>query len=336
MIGIGVVGYGYWGPNLVRNFFATKGAKVTVVCDLFQNRLNIVENSYPGIKVCNNVEDLLNDRSVDAVCIATPVSSHFEIAQKALNAGKHVLVEKPMTSTVEQAEVLLELASKRNLTLMVDHTFLFMGAVQKIKSVIESGELGDVYYYDSTRINLGLFQNDVNVIWDLAVHDLSLIEFLFPYKPVAVSATGISHLGGNIENIAYLTYFFQENAIAHINVNWLSPVKLRQTLIGGSKKMILFDDLHQSEKIRIYDRGISLVSDPERRYKFMVDYRTGDMCAPCYDRKEALLVEAEHFVNCINENLQPVTDGLMGLRIVKALAAANQSLKNQGQLVKFG
>lgn len=335
MIGIGIIGYGYWGPNLVRNFFQTKGAKVQTVCDQRLDRLDLIASRYPSVRLCRDAQQLINDPSVDAVCIATPVSSHFDLALAALRAGKHVLVEKPMTSNVTQASILIEEASKRNLVLMVDHTFIYMGAVRRIKEIIGNGDLGDVYYYDSTRINLGLFQQDVNVIWDLAVHDLSIMDYLLKCKPRAVSATGLSHVSGQPENVAFLTFFFESNVIAHVNVNWLSPVKLRQTLIGGSKKMIVFDDLHSSEKIRVYDRGITLNSNEENVYQTMVGYRTGDMWAPRYTQTEALQEEAAHFIGCIERNEKPITDGEMGLRVVSALEAADQSLRTNGKMVEL-
>ena len=335
MIGVGVIGYGYWGPNLVRNFYQTKGAKVQTICDQKIDRLDLVASRYPAVRLCSDAQQLINDPSVDAVCIATPVSSHFDLALAALRAGKHVLVEKPMTANVTQASILIEEALKRNLVLMVDHTFIYMGAVRRIKEIIDNDGLGEVYYYDSTRINLGLFQQDVNVIWDLAVHDLSIMDYLLKCKPRAVSATGLSHVKGQPENMAFLTFFFECNVIAHINVNWLSPVKLRQTLIGGSKKMIVFDDLHSSEKIRVYDRGITFNSADENVYQTMVGYRTGDMWAPSYIQTEALQEEAAHFVACIEGKEKPVTDGEMGLRVVSALEAADQSLRTQGQMVEL-
>lgn len=335
MIGVGVIGYGYWGPNLVRNFFQSKGAEVKCVCDQKADRLELISARYPSVRLCNNAEDLINDNAVDAVCIATPVLSHFDLALAALRAGKHVLVEKPMTTSASQASILIEEAERRNLVLMVDHTFVYMGAVRRIKEIIESNELGDIYYYDSTRINLGLFQQDVNVVWDLAVHDLSIMDYLLPQKPQGVSATGLSHVSGQPENMAFLTFFFDSNIIAHVNVNWLSPVKLRQTLIGGSKKMIVFDDLHSSEKIRVYNRGITVNNAVENIYQTMVGYRTGDMWAPCYSQVEALQEEALHFIQCIENKERPLTDGEMGLRVVKALEAADQSLRNNGQLIRF-
>lgn len=335
MISLGVIGYGYWGPNLVRNFSEITGSRVVFVSDLSSDRLGLVGARYPRIRTSVNYLDLINNPDVDAVVIATPVSSHFEIAQKALLAGKHVLVEKPMTATAEQGQILIDIALKKNLILMVDHTFVYMGAIRKIKSLIQSGDLGDILYFDSTRVNLGLFQHDVSVVWDLAVHDLSILDYLLGSQPVAVSSTGASHVRGRPENLAYMTYFFDSPLIAHINVNWLSPVKLRSMLIGGDKKMLFFDDLQPSEKIRVYDSGILVESEPEVIYQTLIKYRTGDMFAPKFDTTEALKVEALHFIDCIEHTRVPDTNGEVGLRIVKSLEAATKSLNSQGSLVKI-
>jgi predicted dehydrogenase len=273
--------------------------------------------------------------SIDAVVIATPVFTHFDLALAALQAGKHVMVEKPMTTSSEQALRLIEEAATRKLVLMVDHTFVYTGAVRKMHDLIASNELGEIYYFDSVRVNLGLFQNDVNVIWDLAVHDLSILNYVLPSQPYAVSATGISHIPGGTENIAYMTLFFANNLIAHVNVNWLAPVKVRRTLIGGSQRMIVYDDLEPSEKIKIYDKGITLNNNSESMYKMLVGYRTGDMWSPKLDMTEALHTEGLHFINCIQQGERPITDGQAGLRVVRILEAATQSMKKQGQLVEL-
>jgi len=335
MIRVGVIGYGYWGPNLVRNFSEIEGSRVVAVSDSRSERLDALRKRYAAIKATTDYSVLIRDPSIDAIAVATPVSSHYALSIEALKAGKHVLVEKPITATSEQAVILIEEAEKRGLVLMVDHTFVYMGAVDKIKELVESKVLGEIYYYDSVRVNLGLFQSDVNVIWDLAVHDLSIMDYVLNIHPSAVSATGVSHVQNSPENIAYLTLFFESNLIAHINVNWLSPVKLRQTLIGGSKKMVVFNDLHASEKIRIYDKGIRVNEGPEGVYNMLVSYRTGDMWAPQYDRTEALRVEAKHFIECIGKGKHPVTDGKMRLRIVEILEAATSSVKERGRLVNL-
>lgn len=333
MIGIGVIGYGYWGPNLVRNFAEAEGARVIGVSDLRQERLRVAQTRYPGIKVTSDHEELLGDPQVDAVAIATPVSTHYDLALRALQAGKHVLLEKPLTSTSDQAKRLIDEAERRKVVLMVDHTFVYTGAVRKIKNLVRDGELGDIYYYDSVRVNLGLFQHDVNVIWDLAVHDLAIMDDVLPAHPVAVSATGISHVPGSPENIAYMTLFFSGNLIAHIHVNWLAPVKLRCTLIGGSQKMIVYDDLEPSEKVKVYDKGILVDKNGESVYQMLIGYRTGDMWAPRLDHTEALRTEVAHFLHCVKTGTRPLTDGIAGLRVVKILEAATASLRAQGQLV---
>lgn len=335
MIGIGIIGYGYWGPNLVRNFYELSNCEVVAVSDLNFQRLKEAKSRYPTIKVTESYNELIDDPQIDAIAISTPVSSHFELAMAGLKAGKHVLVEKPLTSNSEEGLKLIEEAKKCNLVLMVDHTFVYTGTVGKIKELLTEDKLGDIYYYDSIRTNLGKFQPDVNVIWDLAVHDLSILDYVLPIKPVAVSATGISHILGKPENIAYITLFFENSCIAHVHVNWLAPVKVRKILIGGSQKMVLFDDIEPSEKIKVYDKGLTFKENPENFYKMLVGYRSGDMYAPQFDRTEALAKEANHFLDCIKNGLEPITDGESGLRIVKILEAASESVKNRGQLVKI-
>jgi predicted dehydrogenase len=335
MIGIGVIGYGYWGPNLVRNFMEASGSTVISIADLRTERLAEAQNRYPSIKIKKNPDDIFADPTISAIAIATPVSSHFELAMQALKAGKHVLVEKPLALNSEHAERLIEEAARRKLVLMVDHTFVYTGAVKKIREMVTTGALGSIYYYDSVRVNLGLFQHDVNVIWDLAVHDLSIMDFVLSNKPVAVSATGISHISGQPENVAYITLFFANNQIAHLHVNWLAPVKVRRTLIGGSEKMIVYDDLEPSEKIKVYDKGVTLAPGREQVYELLVSYRSGDMWAPKLDQTEGLRTEANHFIDCVENNKHPQTDGAAGLRIVRLLEAAEKSLAARGRLVEL-
>lgn len=335
MIRVGVIGYGYWGPNLVRNFMSAPGSAVASVCDLRRERLSPLHKLYPGLKACTDAAELINDPQIDAVIIATPVSSHFDLAMAALQAGKHVLVEKPLAATSEQARKLVDEAAARKLVLLVDHTFVYTDAVRKIRELITSGQLGEIYYYDAVRVNLGLFQHDVNVIWDLAIHDLSIMDCVLPAKPVAISATGISHVPGQPENVAYITLFFSSAQIAHVHVNWLTPVKVRHTLIGGSEKMILYDDLEPSEKLKVYDKGINVTPEPEDVYKMLVSYRSGDMWAPRLDNTEALQTEARHFIDCIENNLQAETDGPAGLRLVNMIEAAETSLRARGKLVEI-
>ena len=335
MIRIGIVGYGYWGPNLVRNFADCAGAVVTAVCDTREERLAQVRRRYPAVTVTTSAAELCASPDVDAVVIATPVDRHFELGMAALAAGKHVLLEKPMASTSEQASRLIDEAAARRLVLMVDHTFVYTGAVRKMREMADAGELGDIYYYDSVRINLGLFQHDVDVLWDLAVHDLAIMDYVLKDRPVAVSATGLAHVPGRPKNIAYMTMFFENSLIAHVHVNWLSPVKVRRTLLGGSRRMVMFDDLEASEKIKVYDRGISLNPSPENVYQMLIGYRAGDMYAPQLALTEALSVEAAHFVECVSRGATPLTGGEAGLRVVRLLEAASESMADQGRLVSL-
>ncbi len=335
MIRIGVIGYGYWGPNLVRNFMEAPGSTVTAVCDLQPSRLAQLRHRYPSIQTSSEAHEMFNDPEIDAVVIATPVLSHFELALAALKAGKHVLVEKPLAASSDLARQLIDEAARRKLVLMVDHTFVYTGAVRKIKELIAANELGDIYYYDAVRVNLGLFQHDVNVIWDLAIHDLSIMDYVLPSRAQAVSATGISNIPGQPENVAYITLFFGGPQIAHVHVNWLTPVKVRHTLIGGSEKMILYDDLEPSEKVKIYDKGVRVSQSPEAVYEMLVSYRSGDMWAPRLESTEALQTEALHFVDCIENGTLPETDGQAGLRLVRIVEAAESSLRARGELVEI-
>jgi predicted dehydrogenase len=333
MINIGIVGYGYWGPNLVRNFAETPGANVAAVADLDTAKLAIVQRRFPAVKTTTDFRALLNDPAIDAIAIATPVNTHFELALAALRAGKHVWLEKPMTETSKQARQLVDEAEQRGLVLLIDHTFIYTGAVAKMGELIKSGELGRIYYYDSIRVNLGLFQRDVSVISDLAVHDFSILDFLLGEHPVAVSASGTNHFPGTPENLAYVTLFYESGTIAHANVSWLAPVKVRQILVGGSKKMITYDDLEPSEKIKVYDKGVSFTDDPEKIQEMRVGYRTGDMWAPRLAVREALSVEGEHFVDCIENKKTPRTDGQLGLRVVELIEAASHSMRHRGETV---
>ena len=333
MINVGIIGYGYWGPNLVRNFAETADAKVTAVADMDSKKLELVERRYPAVKTTTRFQDLLQDPAIDAIAVATPVASHFEIGMAALRAGKHLWLEKPMTETAMQARKLIEEADRRQRVIFVDHTFIYTGAVRKMRDIVSNGDLGKVFYYDSTRVNLGLFQRDVNVIADLAVHDFSILDYLLDEHPVAVSASGINHFPGTPENLAYISLFYESGTIAHVNVSWLAPVKLRQILIGGSKKMIVYDDLEPSEKVKIYDRGISFTEDPKQIYEMRVGYRTGDMWAPKLDGTEALGAGSRHFVECVDKGTKPQTDGALGLRVVELIEAATSSMRGRGETV---
>jgi len=332
MLKIGIIGYGYWGPNIVRNFNSAKDSMVSMVCDMSKQVINKVKKAYPQVRVTTDSDELIRDADVDAVAIVTPVFTHYELAKKALEAGKSIFVEKPFTSTIAQAEDLIEIAEKKNLKIMVDHTFLYTGAVRKIKHLIDEGELGDIYYFDSTRVNLGLFQHDINVMWDLAPHDISIMDFLIGKKPIGVVATGAGHFNRGLEDITYLTFYYPHNIIGHINVNWLSPVKVRSTLIGGSKKMLLWNDLEPDEKIKIYDKGVN-VTTTEGKYNLLVNYRSGDMWAPKIEQTEALKVMAEQFVDYVKNGGTVVNDGVAGLNVVKMLVASDTSLHNKGEIV---
>ncbi len=333
MIRFGVIGYGYWGPNVVRNLDHLDGSEVAVVCDKSPTARKRIQKAFPHIKVTSDSAEVMSSTEIDAVAIVTPVWTHYELTKAALQNGKHVFVEKPFTSNAAQAEELINLATQKHLKIMVDHTFLFTGAVQKIGQLLEEGTLGKIYYYDSTRVNLGLFQHDVNVIWDLAPHDLSIIDHLIKEKPEAVVATGQVHLNG-LEDIAFITVYFPNKLIAHINVNWLSPVKVRTTLIGGEKKMLVWNDLEADEKIKIYDKGVHITSR-EGLYNLLVNYRSGDMWAPQVEQVEALRKELGYFVDCISNNKTPFNDGRAGLRVVRLLEAANESVRKKGALVQL-
>jgi predicted dehydrogenase len=333
MLNVGVIGYGYWGPNIVRNFNSVNGARVVAVSDLNQESLNKARKMYPGVEVSADVEAIVKSPSIDAVAVITPVFTHFDLARKALENGKHVFVEKPFTSTSDQAKELVDLANKRNLKIMVDHTFLFTGAVKKIKHLLDEGALGRLYYYDSMRVNLGLFQHDVNVVWDLAPHDFSVMDYLVAERPLALSATGEVHYNG-FEDVAYITVYCENNVIAHFNVNWLSPVKVRTTLLGGDKKMLLWNDLEADEKLKVYDKGVE-VKSKESVYDLLVSYRSGDAWIPKVDQIEALKLEASCFVDCIENDKTPINDGEAGIRIVGMLEAANESIKGRGKLIEL-
>ena len=327
----GELGYGYWGPNVVRNLASLDGSHVVAIADVNSAARIRAQKAYPGVTVTASTSDVISSAEIDAIAIVTPVWTHYELVKAALENGKHVFVEKPFTSNAAQGEELINLALKKNLTIMVDHTFLFTGAVRKIAQLPNEGTLGNLYYYDSTRVNLGLFQHDINVLWDLAPHDLSIMDHLITSSPEAIVATGQTHLNGH-EDIAFMTLYFPQNVIAHINVNWLSPVKVRTTLIGGEKRMLVWNDLEADEKVRVYDKGVDITSR-EGVYEQLVNYRTGDMWAPQLEQIEALRKELTYFVECIVQGQQPFNDGNAGLRVVRMLEAASESLKERGCLV---
>ena len=332
-IRVGVIGYGYWGPNIVRNFTGLENCELAAVCDKNPNALKRVTRAYPGVRATTDFSEVLRSPDIDAVAVVTPVWTHYELAKAALENGKHVFVEKPFTSTSRQAEELIELAERKNLRIMVDHTFLFNGAVKKIRELVDKGALGPLYYFDSTRVNLGLFQHDVSVIWDLAPHDLSIMDHVLQQKPEAVVATGGKHFN-DLADMAFITVYFPGSLVAHINVNWLSPVKIRTTLIGGKDKMLVWNDLEPDEKIRVYDKGVD-VSNGQGLYDLLVSYRSGDIWAPKVDTTEALKVELGYFIDCIQNNRTPMNDGAAGLRVVRLLEGAEESLKERGKLVQI-
>jgi predicted dehydrogenase len=331
MIRFGVIGYGYWGPNIVRNLRALESCEVVGICDQTPAARKRIPVTNPGIPVHSDASELIKSPDVDAIAVITPVWTHYELTKAALENGKHVFVEKPFTSNVAQAEELINLAAQKHLQIMVDHTFLFTGAVRKMQKLLKEGALGKLYYYDSTRVNLGLFQHDCNVIWDLAPHDLSIMNHLLSKDAEAISATGQAHLNGH-EDIAFITAYFPDSMIAHVNVNWLSPVKVRTTLIGGEKKMLVWNDLEADEKLKVYDKGVD-VKSREGVYNLLVSYRSGDMWAPHVEQVEALRLELGYFVECINKQEKPFNDGHAGLKVVRMLEASSESLAKRGALV---
>ncbi len=335
LVKIGVIGYGYWGPNLVRNFANSDGCQVAAVSDFDNSKLAACARLYPGTTTTTLSRDIIDSPEIDAVAIATPAHTHYELAMSALKAGKHVLVEKPLAQTSDQVRRLIDEAARRRLVLMVDHTFVYTPAVQKIRQLISEGALGQIFYYNGTRASLGLFQKDVNVIWDLAVHDISIIQHILDEAPVAVSATGATHVNGTPENMAHITLFFESSCVAHINVNWLSPIKVRQTFIGGSRKMIVYDDVEPTEKIKVYDKGITIDASGEKAHQLRIGYRAGDMWAPHLATSEALSTEARHFVDCVCHGTTPLTNAATGLQVVEILEAASRSIADQGKPVQL-
>ena len=336
-IRIGLVGYGYWGPNLLRNFTKQSDCDVVAVADRDERRLNGAARALPGVNTLRSADDLIADKGIDAVVISTPISTHFELARRALSQGKHVLVEKPLAATVSHASRLVALAERKRLTLMVDHTFVYSGAVKTIKGLVQSGDVGDVYYYDSVRVNLGLFQQDVNVLWDLAPHDFSIMSHVLNAKPKTVWAVGarLPHSKGwKTESVAYVTIEFSDGLLAHFHLNWLSPVKVRRTLIGGSKRMIVYDHLDPDNQVKVFDKGVEMHSESER-YQLLVQYRAGDMWAPKVDQTEALETMCGHFLHCMATGARPLSDGRAGLDNVRLLAAAERSLRGRGRAVSL-
>jgi predicted dehydrogenase len=333
VVRVGVIGYGHWGPNIVRNLHGIETCEVAAVCDKNPAALRRVSRVYPQVPLTTDFSEILTSPHIDAVAVVTPAWTHFELAKAALLNGKHVFIEKPVTSTSQQAEELIELADRKNLTIMVDHTFLFTGAVRKIRELIDAGTLGELYYFDSTRVNLGLFQHDISVIWDLAPHDFSIMDYVIREKPEAVVATGARHVNG-VADLAFVTVYFPNDVVAHLNLSWLSPVKVRTTLIGGREKMLVWNDLEPDEKIRVHDKGVH-ITNGNSAVDALVSYRSGDVWAPKVQQTEALKLELEYFADCIINNRRPFKDGEAGLRVVRLLEAADQSLKERGTVVRL-
>jgi len=336
VIRVGVIGYGYWGVRLARNFATAQGSRLTTIVDLDARRQALAARNHPGTEVMSDHRDMLRNGDVDLVAIATPLSSHYPLAMAALDAGRHVLVEKPLAATADEALRLIDAAERSGLTLMVDHTFLYTEAVRKIHELVQSGTLGDIYYFDSVRVNLGLFQHDTNIVYDLAVHDLAVMDYVLAKAPSVVSATGARHFDGQAEDVAFLTLFFEDSAlISHVHVNWLAPVKVRRTLIGGDRKMIVFDDLDPSEKVKVYDKGVEFVDDPAHIDKMLISYRVGDIWVPNLEIREALQTMVKELLDCVTTGTPPVSDGRMGLRVVRSLEAATQSMAERGRPVEI-
>jgi len=330
---IGIIGLGYWGPNLVRNFLSNPTVKRVYGCDKNPARLRFIEEKFSNVILTSDHQQLLQNPSIELIAIAIPVAYHYSVAKQALEAGKHIWVEKPFTASSQEAEELIELAEKKNLRIFVDHTFIYTGAVRKIKETVDKGELGDVIYFDSVRVNLGLFQHDVNVVWDLAPHDLSIMDYVLGKKVKAVCANGIANYY-NHENIAHLSLYFEDNCFAHFHVNWTSPVKIRRMLVGGKKKMLMFDDMENLEKIKIYDSGVEL-ENQEGIYNALVQYRIGDMYSPKVSQSEALSLAVKECIDAIQQKRKPLTSGIEGLKVVKILEASEQSIKNRGKIIEL-
>jgi predicted dehydrogenase len=339
MINVGVIGYGYWGPNLARNLAETDGVRLAAVADTRSERRDAAARRLPGTIICGDAASLIARDDLDAVVIATPLDTHHTLAAAAIERGKHVLVEKPLARSKAEAESLGALAEKRGVRLMVDHTFVYTGAIRTIRALVDSGQLGDLLYLDSVRVNLGLFQQDTNVIWDLAAHDLSIMDYLVDARPVAVSADGTAVAGFDRENVAYVTVHFDNGFLAHFHVNWLAPVKIRQMLLGGRQRMLVYDDTDPSEKVRVYDKGVDFdvidLRDDQTRRQILVSYRTGDMHAPKLDRREALALVVQEFADSIEQRRAPLTDAAAGIRVVTLLEAADRSLRAQGQRIRL-
>ena len=330
MISVGVVGLGYWGPNLARNVNASDRTRLAWLCDCNPTRLQALATQYPAAAHSTAFGDVLADPTVDAVVIATPVATHYRLTAAALRAGKHVLVEKPLAACVAEAAELVALAKDARRVLLVDHVFLYSPSVRKMAELVQAGEVGEILFFDSVRINLGIFQHDVNVLWDLAPHDLSIIDHLIGREPRSVVAVGASHAGNGSEDVAYLHLDYGNNLLASVHVNWLSPVKVRHFLVGGSRRSILYNELDASERVKVYDRGIDLSKDPEGIRQVLISYRSGDVLSPRLDSTEPLQWLVEHLADCIEKSTAPISGAEQGWRITRILEAAQASLSHGG------
>ncbi len=333
MLKVGVIGCGYWGPNLIRNFNALPDAEVAAIADLDEKRLAHVGLLYPGALKTTDHMKIIEDPTIDAVVVATPMSTHFRLGKQVLEAGKHLFLEKPMATTSDDCRALIDLAARMERHVMVGHTFIYTPAVRKIKSLMDSGELGDVYYVNIQRVNLGLFQKDANVVWDLAPHDVSMLNFLFGADPVRVSATGRCYVQQDlgIEDVAFLTLEYPDGRLAHIHVSWLDPNKIRNCTVVGSRKMLVYDDVSPAEKIRVYDKGVDVQPHYESFGEFQLLYRSGDVFIPRLDTVEPLRIEAQHFVDVITGKAELMSNGGHGLRVVQVLEQACRSIREDGR-----
>ncbi len=335
MTTVAIVGCGYWGPNLIRNFNALSDCKVKIICDTDKKRLSYLANLYPGMKTTTNFNDLVGDDEIDAIAIATPVFLHFELAKKSLSAKKHTFIEKPMASSVKECEELIQIADKNKVTLMIGHTFVYTSAVRKIKEIIHNGELGELFYISSRRLNLGLFQKDINVAWDLAPHDISIILFMMGASPVAVNCQGKSHVNVGIEDVTNISLDFSNGGFATIHSSWLDPNKVREMIIVGSKKMIVYDDNQPLEKLKVYDKRVEVPPHYDTYAEFHYSYHYGDMYSPYLKQDEPLKVECQHFLDCIKTGSKPDSSGLDGLKVVQILEASSESLKRGGTRIEI-
>jgi len=334
-INVAVVGCGYWGPNLIRNFSALPECKVRYVCDKDEKRLAHMKQLYPSVEPTKDFEKIVGDKEVDAVVVATPVHLHYELAKKALQAGMHTFVEKPMTQTSEQSNELVQIAAKKGLTLMVGHTFIYSAPVRRIKEIVKSGDIGEIQYISSRRLNLGLFQKDINVAWDLAPHDISIILYFLGKSPISVNCQGKAHINKDIEDVTNMSLDFENGGFATIHSSWLDPNKIREMIIVGSKKMVVYDDNEPLEKIKIYDKRVEAPPHYDTFAEFQYSYHYGDMIAPYIKQTEPLKVETQHFLDCIKTGKLPETSGLDGLRVIQILEASSRSLKNGGAKVEI-